>query len=121
MSIEKALDVGLIIERVKKCLNVKTNIELSTRLNIKQNTISAWKKRGNIDFPKIITICETTGVSMDWLLYGKGEKCVPDANNPTEKIMTMLESMNDEQRRDVLKYVEKEKLWEELIKKQKLA
>lgn len=121
MSTEKALDVELIIERVKKCLGLKTNIELATRLNIKQNTISAWKKRGNIDFPKIITACEATGVSMDWLLYGKGGECVVSSNDPTEKIMKMLESMTEEQRRDVLKYIEKEKLWEELIKKQKLA
>ncbi len=33
----------------------------------------------------------------------------------------MLESMTDEQKRDVLKYAEKEKLWEELMETRKVA
>ena len=121
MSIKNSLDANKIIQRVKDVVGVKTNYELSELLEIKPNTISSWKKRGNIDLNKIISICEHYKVSTDWVLYGKGGECVPAANDPTEKIMKMLESMTDEQRRDVLKYVEKEKLWEEVIKRQKLA
>lgn len=124
MSTKKALEVKKIIERVKVCLNLKTDIELANMLEIKQNTISAWRKRGNIDLPKIITLCEPTGVSMDWLIYGKENQCSTCStteHDATSKIMDMLQSMTEEQKRDVLKYVEKEKLFEELMKKHKSA
>ncbi|SMC69484.1 Bacteriophage CI repressor helix-turn-helix domain-containing protein [Desulfocicer vacuolatum DSM 3385] len=121
MSRDNVLHVHNILMRVKLILNLKTDAELAKILEIKPTTISAWKRRGNIDLNKIITLCNPMNVSMDWLLYGKGEECIPAANDPTEKIIKMLESMTDEQRRDVLKYVEKEKLWEEVIKRQKLA
>ncbi len=123
MSNKKALDVESIIERVKECVGVKTNLELSDLLGIKQNTVSAWKKRGNIDLASIITLCEPTGVSMDWLLYGKGGRCEGPSKgiDPTDKIMEMLETMTEEEKRDVLKYVEKEKFWKELMESRKIA
>ncbi|MBF0227983.1 MAG: helix-turn-helix domain-containing protein [Desulfamplus sp.] len=124
MSNEKLLDVIKIIERAKECLKIKTNTELANRLNLKQNTISAWKKRGNIDLTAVITLCATAGVSIDWLLYGKGECGLVeqvDKNDPKYKIVEMLDTMTEEQKRDVLKYAEKEKLFEELIKSKKSA
>jgi len=121
MSIENSLNANKIIQRVKDVIGIKTNYELSKVLQIKPNTISSWKKRGNIDLNKIISICEQYKISTDWILYGKGGECVAAPNDPTNKIMEMLESMTDEQRRDVLKYVEKEKLLEELMKNRKIA
>jgi len=114
MSKEKAFDVIGIIERAKKYLKIRTDTELATLLNIKQNTVSAWRKRGNIDLISVINLC--ANVSTDWLIYGKGSP--EDGIDPvTKKILTMLEGMDEEQKRDVLRYVKKEKLLEELLKK----
>ncbi|SLM27837.1 putative Bacteriophage CI repressor helix-turn-helix domain protein [Desulfamplus magnetovallimortis] len=124
MSIENSLDANKIIQRLKQVVNVKTNFELAEILEIKPNTISSWKKRGNLDLNKIISLCEYYKVSVDWLLYGKTEQCISsttERQDPTDKILQMLETMTEEQKRDVLKYVEKEKLFEEFIKTRKIA
>lgn len=127
MSIKNSLDANKIIKRVKECLQIKRDVELAILLDVKQNTISSWKKRNNIDLNKIISICEPTGISIDYLLYGKCEKCklsnqIEQADHdPTTKIIEMLESMTSDQKRDVLKYAEKEKFIEELIQSRKTA
>ncbi len=121
MSRDNVLDVHKILTRVKLVLNLKTDAELAKTLEVKPTTISAWKRRENIDLTKIITLCNSMDVSMDWLLYGKGEERVEASSDPTEKIIKMLETMTDEQKRDVLKYVEKEKLLDELMKSRKIA
>ena len=121
---KKLLDVKKIIKRAKICLDLKTDTELANLLGVKQSTVSAWKRRGNIDLNKIITLCKNKGVSMDWLIYGEKTECPvcsEKSHDVESKIMEMLESMTEEQRRDVLKYVEKEKLFDELIKNRKTA
>jgi len=125
MSIKKALDVVEIIKRTKQCLKIKTDSDLANLLNLKQNTISSWKRRQNIDLTAIITLCTPTGVSIDWLLYGKGECNLNEEklniNDPIYKLNEMLKDMTEDQKRDVLKYAEKEKLFEELMQNRKTA
>lgn len=114
MSTRKTLDVIKIIKRAKITLGLKTDTELANLLDVSQSTIAAWKSRGNIDFVKIITICNN--VSTDWLLHGTGEMN-PDAQNKDdiiEKITLMLKDMDMDQRRDVLKYAEKEELFKKM-------
>jgi len=114
MSIKKLQDVIGIIERAKLVLGIKTDTELANILKINQSTVASWRRRGNIDLVAIINLCNN--VSTDWLIYGKGSP--EDAADPiTKKILTMLEGMDEEQKRDVLRYVKKEKLLEELLKK----
>lgn len=121
MSIENSLDANKIIKRVKECLKLKRDVELANLLNVKQNTISSWKKRNNIDLTTIITLCEPVGVSIDWLIYGKGESGLINKHDPEYKLKELMETMTEEQKRDVLKYAEKEKLIQELIESRKTA
>jgi len=58
MSREKLQDVIKIIERAKLVLGVKTDTELANILEIKQPTVSSWRKRGNIDLISIIKRCD---------------------------------------------------------------
>jgi len=112
MSSKKALDVLNIITRLKKHLDLKKDTDLAFFLEVKQNTISAWKRRGNIDFSLIVSKCE--GIDLNWLMYGE-EKPVEKTDPETLKINQMLKGMSKEEKRDVLKYIEKEKLWKELM------
>lgn len=52
---QNAIDV---INRLKKLLKLKTDIQLSEFLNIRPNTISTWKKRNTLDYEAIISISE---------------------------------------------------------------
>ena len=112
MSSKKALDVLNIITRLKKHLDLKKDTDLAFFLEVKQNTISAWKRRGNIDFSLIVSKCE--GIDLNWLMYGE-EKPVEKTDPETLKINQMLKGMSKEEKIDVLKYIEKEKLWKELM------
>lgn len=115
MSTVKSLDVTGVIERVKVFLGVKTDTELSNLLNIKQNTISAWRKRGNLNLEIIIPVC--AGVDFNWLLYGTGNMQRGEPEAITDKVLALLNDMDDEQKRDVLRYTEKERLIHELTAK----
>ena len=112
MSRKKLPPVTEIIERVKFVHGIKKDYDLAKMLDLKQNTISNWRKRESIDLVKIFSICD--GVDKDWILYGEGEP-YPDPDIETVKIVQMLKGMTKEQKRDVLKYIEKEKLWKELM------
>lgn len=69
----------------------------------------------------------TFGINESWLLTGEGEMFrTPEAREPqaeydsiTEKILLMLANLDEEKKRDVLKYLEKEKLLADLLKERK--
>lgn len=118
MSTKKSLDVENIIIRAKQAIGIKTNSELAELLGIKQNTVSSWKTRGNIDLVSIIKLCNN--VSTDWLIHGIGE---PDPegskyDRETQMILKMLEGMETEQKRGVLQNLEEKKfIWEMMEQK----
>jgi len=60
-----------VIDRLKKALKIKTDIELSEFLNIKPNTISTWKKRDSVDFDSIISICELYELDLNEIFLNK--------------------------------------------------
>lgn len=120
MSREKLHDVIKIIERAKLVLGVKTDTELANILEIKQPTVSSWRKRGNIDLISIIKRCDN--VNMDWLIFGRGEMYKDgQANTVRGKILKMLDDMDEDQQRDILKSIEKEKFIEERMNEYRRA
>jgi hypothetical protein len=114
MSRKKLLGVVDIIKRAKIALGLKTDTQLAKLLDVKQSTIPAWKRRGNIDLAALVTLCNN--VSADWLIHGIGEinPAAQDEDDITEKINMMLKDMDIDQRRDVLKYAEKEELFKKM-------
>jgi len=119
MSRKYVHDVKNILERAKAALGIKTDQELAELLNIKQTTLSSWKRRGNIDLASVIALCKD--ISADWLIYGKGEMVCGEESDIVEKITSMLREMDQESQRDILKYVQKEELLKKLLDKQKVA
>lgn len=120
MSREKSLDVQGIIDRAKQVLGISTDIELANLLGIKQNTVSSWKRRGNIDLVSIIKLC--ANVSTDWLIHGIGSaECGMETDRTTRMINTLLKDMDEEEKRSVLKNLEKDKFITEMMEKYKCA
>ena len=60
-----------VILRLKKALNISTDIELANYLGISKSTLSNWKARNTLDLPLLFSLCEQ--ISIDWLITGKGE------------------------------------------------
>jgi len=71
-----------IIDRLKRALKIKTDIELSEFLNIKPNTISTWKKRNSVDFDSIISICELYELDLNEIFLNKKKVSGYSANTP---------------------------------------
>ncbi len=116
MSTQKALDVQGILKRAKWCLGIETDVELADLMGVKQNTVSAWKRRGNPDLLGLVKLCP--GVSMDWLICGRGEPNWKEKTGVVEKIVSLVEEMEEDQQREILKHVQKEELLTELLKRQ---
>lgn len=120
MSTKKSLDVQKIIERAKQVIGISTDTELANLLNIKQNTVSSWKRRGNIDLIPILALC--ADVSADWLLYGIGSpELGTEMDRTTRLINEMIRDMEEEQRREILKKIQVEKLLNNLLQERKAA
>lgn len=71
-----------VIDRLKKALKIKTDIELSEFLNIKPNTISTWKKRDSVDFDSIISICELYELDLNEIFLNKKKASNHSADTP---------------------------------------
>lgn len=68
---EIKVDKSIIINELKKYLNIKTDSEFAKFLGLKQNTISSWKSRNSLDYDLIISKCDQ--INANWLLTGEGE------------------------------------------------
>ncbi|MDN3673874.1 helix-turn-helix domain-containing protein [Flavobacterium branchiarum] len=71
----------MIINEVKKHLGFKKDVDFATYLGISQSTLSAWHRRGSINYVLIITKCKD--IDANWLLTGKGKMLKPE----TERIL----------------------------------
>ena len=131
----------LILDKIKKQKGLRTDKELANLLKIQPNTISTWKTRGTIPYKTLVAYCEQEGVDIKDLLSDEGmEKkasCpeqdrqkfyVADSRStiyttkPTiGKIVEMLEEMPDDDLREVLRFLEKEKFVKELIEEKKAS
>lgn len=65
----------IILERLKKALNFKKDVELARFFEVSIQTYSAWKRRDSIPFKHIQDRCPD--VSYDWLFKGEGPMSTP--------------------------------------------
>ena len=61
------------VSRAKLALNVKNDVELSRALGVAASAIGGYNRRQTVPLEQCIKIAERTGVSLDWLILGKGE------------------------------------------------
>ncbi|WP_447045318.1 LexA family transcriptional regulator [Vreelandella sp. H-I2] len=61
-----------ILERLRIAYGVKNDQQLSKVIGRAPSTIHNWSKNGNIPTSECIEAAKNTGVSLDWLLAGKG-------------------------------------------------
>jgi len=66
---KNSLNANLVLQKIKKALNISTDIQLSEFLNIKPNTISTWKKRNSLDYASIIAISELYEIDLNELFF----------------------------------------------------
>ena len=62
-----------VIDKMKKILNINSNIELANFLKVSYNTLNTWIKRGKIPQEVIYDFCQKQNCSFDYLLTNKNE------------------------------------------------
>ena len=116
------MDKSLILNEIKKYLNIKTDTEFANFLGIKQNTLSSWKARNSIDYDLIISKCDY--LNANWLLTGEGsmlkeeevKKVAPqDLPTANDEVSTLLR-----EKAAMLEAIIKEKEEKEAMYKEKI-
>lgn len=67
-----------LFERIRGALNAKNAAEVAEMLGITEQAITRWKKDGGVKIQTLNLVFELSGVSIHWLLTGKGEKFVSE-------------------------------------------
>ena len=112
--------------------------QIAESTEISKSTLSELEgNKYNPSSKALIRLSDFFKVDSVWLLTGEGEMKRPVYEQPedvkigvvkddkgeysivTQKILQMLEGMTEDERRDILRYIEKEKLLGELMKEKK--
>lgn len=64
-----------VLSRMMEASGLKTSLRLAEALGISPQAISNYRKRGVIPASLLIKFSEKFGVSLDWLVRGKGFPC----------------------------------------------
>lgn len=67
---KKAVDAVLL--RLMSLFNVDNDSELARALNVNRQTLASWRKRDSVPYSICVNLSEERGISLDWLLTGKG-------------------------------------------------
>ena len=88
------------IDRAKLAINAKTDADLARWLGFATSVIAGYKKRETVPLEQCIKIAEKTGVSLDWLILGKGEPRPQDEPTDSDRkmLLTGWEYLNSDQR-----------------------
>lgn len=108
---KKAVDAVLL--RLMSLFNVDSDSELARVLNVNRQTLASWRKRDSVPYSICINIAEERGVSLDWLLTGKGEEVVSKVEPVIQsfsqadlKMLELLNQLDPEVRRDLMRGAE---------------
>lgn len=63
-----------VLERLRSVYRAKSNLELGKVLNLSRNAANQWKARNTIPYKEVCEASLNKGVSLEWLLTGKGSR-----------------------------------------------
>lgn len=66
------LSFGLVAERLKRALQLSTDLELAALLGMSSSNFANRKRAESIPFDLVIPLCVSRSVSIDWLCTGLG-------------------------------------------------
>ncbi|MCP4113252.1 MAG: bacteriophage CI repressor [Desulfobacteraceae bacterium] len=125
------IEVNKIINRILEALSLKTEKELAIILGISPQDFSQRKKKGTL-LKLIINSEINKNINYDWLLTGEGEiyknqklllERTYEQSSYSEidnKILSLIKEMTYEEKRDILRMIEREKIISKLIKENKV-
>lgn len=62
-----------VISRLQQLFGVTTDAALAREMRIPGSTVGSWRSRESVPYDECLEVAERRGVSLDWLLLGKGQ------------------------------------------------
>ncbi|SDE42080.1 Phage repressor protein C, contains Cro/C1-type HTH and peptisase s24 domains [Paraburkholderia lycopersici] len=69
---EKKVLVQAIVDRMKEVVGVTKDVELAEAIGASRSQPAVWKIRERVPFAECVNLAEKFGVSLDWLVLGRG-------------------------------------------------
>jgi hypothetical protein len=101
-----------VINRIQKAMQFNSDSEMCIKLKINRATLGNWRLRDSVPYSLCVSISESEGASLDWLLTGEGQILKNDAtktHTKTELEISDLTSLFNEQEQQEILIVLKEK------------
>jgi len=74
--------VHAIVERMKTVLGFKADADLSIYFGSGRSTAGGWKARGTFPIKEMIQVAVERGISLDWLILGRGGQQIDASVQP---------------------------------------
>lgn len=86
-----------ILNRLKEVLELKTDTELTEKLDLSTGVVSNWKARNKIPYNEIFSICENNKIDINYIFYGTKKEKKEENKNFKEKIVENLEKLSEKE------------------------
>ncbi len=113
-------ETSQVLDRISKVLNCDSVTSLAKALGVAQTTVSNWRVRNSVPFQHCVDISKRVGVSLDWLLTGKGDmyQMSNDSLSPQEQaLLNMFRDLPEGDRRKVVDFVEDKKRFDDIARR----
>ena len=83
--------MNTVFNRIKLHYNLKNDVDLARFLGVNPNTLAMHRKRGKLDFEKVIAVC--ADADLNWVFRGQSvsDSAVPYMGDSTESAQVKAE------------------------------
>jgi len=67
-------DLRAVLDRLKEVEGVRFDVELAEPLGVTRARLEQWKARGTFPWTEIQAYADGSGVSLEWLVHGRGPR-----------------------------------------------
>ncbi|MBD8614152.1 helix-turn-helix domain-containing protein [Pseudomonas rhizosphaerae] len=83
-----------VLDRLKQLLAAPNDAALAKALGISPQTLGSWRARASIPYGLCMNLARTDGISLDWLLLGRGAMLPePHALLADESVVAILATL----------------------------
>jgi len=82
---------AVVVERLKKALGLKTDLELAKALDMSPSNFANKKRQQSIPYEAVIDLCTAKAISLDWLFSGAGETFTNQEQREIEAIPATID------------------------------
>lgn len=119
-------EAEVVIARLKEVFSVASDSALCEQIGVSPQTLSSWKARNKIPYANCVEISKQKDISLDWLLTGRGNKHLNLVSAEGQDdgfsraditLMELLNQLDPEVRRDLMRGAEDKQRMIEMEKK----